>query len=205
MRVQVYRSLDMGFTNPTACLWIGVTDDEDWIVFQELYETGQTTDYYAGRINAMSQGMRIVASYGDPSAAQSIADYATKGVYITPANKEIGTGYSNWIRYGIDKISEKLKHRPGKVRIDGRQDEKGAPSLYVTSNCTNLIRELETYRWREKSVTQAQDLNEPDVPEKANDHSPDSLRYFAVSYKKAQKMDWDSMPKYTPSDSKIGV
>jgi len=43
---------------------------------------------------------------------------------------------------------------------------------------------METYRWKEKSVTQAQDLNEPDVPEKANDHALDALRYFAVSYVK---------------------
>jgi hypothetical protein len=58
------------------------------------------------------------------------------------------------------------------------------PSLYIFSNCINIIREFETYRWKEKSVTQAQDLNEPDVPEKANDHAMDALRYFAVSYKK---------------------
>lgn len=38
-----------------------------------------------------------------------------------------------------------------------------------------------------KNVTQAQDLNEPDVPEKANDHALDSLRYFAVSYSKQVK------------------
>ena len=187
MRVQVYGTMDMGFTNPTVCLWVGVTNDEDWIVFQELYETGQTTDYYAGRINSMSQGMNIVATYGDPSAAQLIADYATRGIYITPANKEVGTGFPNWVRFGIDKISEKLKQKPGKLRIDGKQGEKGAPSLYVTNNCVNFIRELETYRWREKSVSQAQDLNEPDVPEKANDHALDALRYFAVSYKKREE------------------
>ena len=189
MRVQVYRAIDMGFTNPTAVLWIGVTEDEDWVVFQELYETGQTTDYYTGRINSMSQGMNIVATYGDPSAAQLIADYATRGIYITPANKAVGTAFPNWVRFGIDRVSEKLKQKPGKNRIDGKKDEKGAPSLYVYSTCTNFIREMETYRWHEKSVSKAQDLNEPDVPEKANDHICDALRYFAVSYSPISKTD----------------
>src|SRR3990167_651157 len=113
MRVRVYRSMDMGFTNPTVCLWMGVTDDDDWIVLQELYETGQTADYYAGRITSMSQGMPIVATYGDPSAAQVIAEFAQRGIYITPADKETGTAFNTWVRFGIDKVSEKLKLKPG--------------------------------------------------------------------------------------------
>ena len=82
-----------------------------------------------------------------------------------------------------------MNTKPGKNRIDGKKDEKGAPSLYVYSTCTNFIREMETYRWHEKSVSKAQDLNEPDVPEKANDHICDALRYFAVSYSPISKTD----------------
>ena len=71
---------------------------------------------------------------------------------------------------------------PGKHVEEVESDGNGKPGLFIFSNCTNTIKEIETYRWREKSVTQAQDLNEPDVPEKANDHAMDALRYFAVSY-----------------------
>lgn len=42
-----------------------------------------------------------------------------------------------------------------------------------------------------KNVSQAQDLNEPDMPEKANDHLLDALRYFAVSYKKPFKIPYN--------------
>lgn len=77
--------------------------------------------------------------------------------------------------------------------------------MFIFSNCINTIREFETYRWKEKSVTHAQDLNEPDVPEKANDHALDALRYFAVSYKKHTPVDWDNLPKYKPSDDVIGI
>ena len=193
MQVDVYRAMDFGSQNPTCCLWIAVDHDDNWYIFDEHYESSQTIDYHAGIINSKSQGIPIVATYGDPSGAQWISEFAQRGIYITPANKEIGTQFNSWVRFGIEKVSERLKSIPGNITsfqrsgdTSARIRESGEPSLYVFANCTNVIREFETYRWKEKSVTQAQDLNEPDVPEKANDHAMDALRYFAVSYKKKE-------------------
>lgn len=189
---QTYRAIDFGSTNPTACLWIGVDPDDNWFVYKEHYQTGETIDYHAGIINAGSRtGQSIVATYGDPSGAQWINEFAQRGIYITPANKETGTNFNSWVRFGIEKISEKLKQVPGRVVQQGSHRSNGEPSLFVFSSCSNLIREFETYRWKEKSVTQAQDLNEPDVPEKANDHAMDALRYFAVSYKRSESWQLD--------------
>lgn len=197
---QRFRAVDFGSTNPTACLWIAVDGDDNWFVHQEHYETGQTIDYHAGIINSRSDGLVIQASYGDPSGAQWIQEFAGRGVYITPANKETGTSFNSWVRFGIEKVSEKLKQVPGHhvEKVPGK-----TAKLYLFSTCTNTIREFETYRWKEKSVTQAQDLNEPDVPEKANDHAMDALRYFAVSYMK-QEPDYQR-PVFKPADKVIGV
>ena len=115
MRVQIYRSLDFGSQNPTVCLWIAVDDDNNWFVINEHYESGQTIDYHAGIINSKSQGIPIVATYGDPSGAQWISEFAQRGIYITPANKEVGTNFNSWVRFGIEKVSERLKKIPGKV------------------------------------------------------------------------------------------
>ena len=187
----VYRGIDFGSTNPTACLWIAVDSDENWYVVDEHYATGETIDYHAGLINSKTK-KSISATYGDPSGAQWIDEFAQRGVYITPANKEIGTQFNSWVRYGIEKVSEKLKSVPGRIANfpQSKQSpggQNGMPSLFIFNTCVDTIREFETYRWKEKSVTQAQDLNEPDVPEKANDHAMDALRYFAVSYKGQQK------------------
>jgi hypothetical protein len=183
-----YRAMDFGSTNPTACLWIATDGDDNWFIYQEHYETGQTIEYHAGIINSKSMGYSIVATYGDPSGAQFITEFAQRGIYITPATKETSTAFNTWVRYKIEKVAEKLKSIPGHTlsqRLEGNTSgNNGSPALYVFSNCTNTIREFETYRWKEKSVTQAQDLNEPDVPEKANDHAMDALSYFACSYKK---------------------
>ena len=184
----IYRCMDFGSTNPTACLWVAVDSDGNWYVVQEHYQTGETIDYHAGRINAEPLSSRgVVSTYGDPSGAQWISEFAQRGIYITPANKEVGQAFNTWVTFGIDKVSQKLKVVPGHV-VPGLQQNRpeqshmAYPSLFIFSNCSNTIREFETYRWKEKSVTAAQDLNEPDQVEKANDHAMDALRYFAVSY-----------------------
>lgn len=194
---QIFRSMDFGSTNPTACLWIAVDSDENWYIAGEHYETKSGIDYHAGVINSNPLSKRVVQTYGDPSGAQWITEFASRGIYITPATKETSTAFNTWVRYKIEKVAEKLKIIPGHYvpsvshtlgqSMVGREDtdvSKGMPGLFIFSSCTNTIREFETYRWKEKSVTQAQDLNEPDVPEKANDHAMDALSYFACSYKK---------------------
>lgn len=189
----IYRGIDFGSTNPTACLWIAVDRDDNWFVVSEHYATGQTIDYHAGVINAHPLSRRVSSSFGDPSGAQWIAEFNQKGVYITAATKETNTAFNTWVRFGIDKVGQKLKPVPGRTsplpRHHGTRQvlEVPVPSLFVFSSCVQTIREFETYRWKEKSVTQAQDLNEPDVPEKANDHAMDALRYFAVSYRKVER------------------
>lgn len=185
----VHAGIDFGSTNPTAMVIVAIDPDDNWFLVGEHYDTGQTIDYHAGIINAHPLRSRISSIYGDPSGAQWIQEFAQRGIYITPATKEKSTTFNTWVRYKIEKVSEKLRKIPGHIVSLGRpvdaNKDGGLPSLFVFNNLKNTIREFETYRWKEKSVTQAQDLNEPDVPEKANDHAMDALSYFASSYKKS--------------------
>src|SRR3990167_8894892 len=209
----IYRGVDFGSTNPTAVLWVAVDGDENIYVIDEHYATGETIDYHAGIINANRFSKRVAQTFGDPSGAQWISEFAQRGIYITPANKEVGTNFNSWVRYGIEKVAETLKLLPGHsvpslrgvAKDGGLSNKAGMPRLFIFNTCVNTIREFETYRWKEKSVTQAQDLNEPDVPEKANDHAMDALRYFAVSYKKHTVIDPNDLPKYVPQDKVIGI
>jgi phage terminase large subunit len=189
----IYRGLDFGSTNPTACLWFAVDGDSNWFIIDEYYETGQTIDYHSGIINARQFSKSTVQSFGDPSGAQWIQEFAERGIYITPANKEVGTSFNSWVRFGIEKVAERLRIIPGHTTSVKRSNRSsigsGEPKLYVFNSCENTIKEFENYRWQEKKVTQAQDLNELDAPEKANDHAMDALRYFAVSYRAQSKTD----------------
>jgi len=190
-----YGGIDFGSTNPTAHLTIAVDPDDNWIICSEHYASNQTIDFHAGIINSRAYTPRIEATYGDPSGTQWISEFATRSIYITPANKEGGQSPQGWVRFGIEKVQEKLKiitgHKVSSIPRRTNAPENANPSLFIFSTCFNLIHEFETYRWKEKNVSQAQDLNEPDMPEKANDHLLDALRYFAVSYKKPFKIPYN--------------
>jgi hypothetical protein len=193
---EIVRGIDFGSTNPTACLWVAIDSDDNWFVSSEHYRVGETIDYHAGVITSNSLSPRVSATYGDPSGAQWISEFATRGIYITPANKQTGQSSEGWVRYGIEKVSERLKLKPGHRVEMVEHKERGLPRLFIFSNCTNLISEFETYRWKERSVSQAQDLNAPEAPEKANDHALDSLRYICVSHSHLNIKDaLDELPK----------
>jgi len=184
---QIYRGFDFGSTNPTAVAWIAVDGDENWFIIDEYYKSGETIDYHAGIINANRYSNRVVQSFGDPSGAQWFDEFAQRGIYITPANKETGTSKQNWVQYKIEKVADKLRKKPGRlvpnVQLPAELQKYGLPALFVFKNCHHTISEFESYRWKEKPPTAAQDLNEPDMPEKANDHLMDAISYFACSYK----------------------
>ena len=187
-----FRAIDFGSTNPTACLWIAVDGDENTFIYNEHYETGKTIDYHAGIINSKTGSTHIRSTYGDPSGTQWISEFAQRGIYITPAIHETGQSSEGWVRFGIDKVAQKLKCVPGHTVSfprTGSVASRPNPQLFIFNNCQNTIREFETYRWQERKETQAQDLNTPEQPEKANDHCMDALRYFAVSYKSVSKTD----------------
>lgn len=188
----IYRGIDFGSTNPTACVWVAVDGDGNHFIIDEHYESGRTIDYHAGVINSAKYSPRVTRTYGDPAGKQWMDEFQTRGVYISPA--EAGNGARN-VQLGIEKIQEKLKKHPGHsvIRLGLGGDEGGSPKMFVFNNCLNTIREFEAYRWRQKSTTRAQDLNEPDVPEKANDHLMDALRYMVMSAKPKTK--WVSFPE----------
>lgn len=161
-----YRGMDFGAINPTACLWFAVDNDDNVYVFDEYYNSGQTSQFHAGVIKNRHKH-EIIATYGDPSAQQEILDYASFEVYIVPATK-VFTQDQDWVNSGIEKVSQYLKVN----------SQTGRPKLFIFKNCINLIRELELYHWIESR--QKQTIK--DMPEKIEDHAVDALRYFIVSF-----------------------
>ena len=170
---EIYRGVDFGFDNPTACVWIAVSPEGKWYIIDEYYEKKESSDYHIGMILSKSQNYpHAEATYADPSAPQNIVDWGKKGLYMTGARKDMGTNKGEWVGHGTDLVQEKLKINP----IDKK------PTLFVFKGCTQTIREFESYRWKEEKN---QELNKPGVPLKANDHLMDSIRYVVVSYRKS--------------------
>lgn len=185
----IYRGIDFGSNNPTACLWVAKDGDENFYIIDEYYQTDKTIDYHSGVINANKYSPRVRNTYGDPSGAQWISEFSSRGVYITPADKETGTSNQNWVNFGIDRVAEKLKVVPGHFApFHGKKTEGGLPSLYILAHCRNTINEFEKYSWQEKSENLGADINDPEKPEKALDHAMDALRYIVVSVKSSPQV-----------------
>lgn len=162
---RIYRAMDFGAIHPTVCLWIAVDNQDNAYIFDEYYKSNQPVRFHADIINAKSQGMNILTTWGDPSAEQAQLDYAGYGIYITSALK-LFTGGEDWVNSGINKVKNWLKPMEGR------------PRLYVFKNCENTIREFESYRWLEAKEGE----KGRQIVEKINDDCMDALRYFICSY-----------------------
>lgn len=166
-----YGAMDFGFTNPTVHLWIALDRDDNVYIYDEYYQSGETTEYHSNVIKGKTQQVPIITIWGDPSGEQNMIDYGNQNLYITPAIKVIPGDNKGWVKAGIDRVERLLK-----------VTKIGKPKLFVFKNCRNTIREFESYRWIEKKELAIQDANWKEMPLKANDHCMDALRYFVVSH-----------------------
>lgn len=154
-------TVDFGFTNPTAILFVGMDYDQNWYVYDEVYKPGMTTDQTAEVIKTKMGGRMFTYKIGDSAQAQEIANLAMKGINIEPISKA-----KDSISSGIRLINDMLKVQEG----------TGKPKLFVSENCKNLIYEFETYHYPEDKM----DKNSPEDPVKENDHALDALRYLRL-------------------------
>ncbi len=159
-----YRAMDFGAVDPTVCLWMAVDHLDNIYIFDEYYNTGQTTRFNAEFINTKTRH-RISQTFGDPSGNQEMLDYASFGLIISPAVR-MYTQNQDWVNSGIQRVRELMKPDP----------QTGKSKFKVFKNCTNIIRDLESYAWKESKD------NAREVPEHQFSHGPDATRYFSVSY-----------------------
>lgn len=161
-----YLGIDFGYTNPTAALYAVVDYDNNWYIYDEVYQRELTTQQAVDTIKRRMGDAHFTGVVGDSAAAQEIANYGQYGLNVQPAVKGADS-----IRTGIRLIQDRLA-------ISGN----GQPKLFVSSNCKNLIYEFETYRYPEEK----EDKNTPEEPIKENDHAMDALRYMFLQYSRPE-------------------
>jgi hypothetical protein len=144
--------VDFGFTNPTAVLDMKVKDGAFYVV-HELYRTGMTDEETADYVSAN----RYNKVYPDPAQPQSIEVMKRKGVNI----RDVVKGADS-IQAGIDQIRELFKQN----------------KLFIHSSCVNLISELETYSYADKSPYR----NATEKPIDEFNHAIDAMRYVVMTH-----------------------
>jgi phage terminase large subunit-like protein len=167
-RWQFICAMDHGFNNPTAWLWAALSPDGRIIIFDEHYESHQIVDYHANVVVQKNRHLGIEPLYmvGDPSivasnpiTATSVQlEYMSAGVPIVLGNNDV--------KSGINAVAAMFEKK----------------ELLVTSNCTNLLRELSRYRWSTWSSKKLMaNRNVKEEPHKKDDHACDALRYLIAS------------------------
>jgi phage terminase large subunit len=177
--VYYLRGLDRGFRNPSAVPIIAVTKDDVWYQIDEIYESQLTTPELFDRIKEKSREHSIEEyeySTADSAQAGDIQELSDLGEDFVPVEKVSQQTSLNYVRYKIERLTQRIK----------------SGGYFVDPKCEHTIKEFETYRWKEhKDQTKEQ----PDTPEKQNDHMLDALgdlnSMYEYYYKLKKKNPWD--------------
>ena len=144
---EIIYGLDFGYNNPTACLRIGIKDNNIYIL-DELYERYKTNQELIEMLRDFVTEPNAPI-YCDSAEPQRIQELIQAGYYAMPSDKSV--------KDGIDFIK---RHK-----------------IYITENCANTIKEIESYKWREDK-----EGNLLEEPVKFMDHTMDALRYAVYTH-----------------------
>lgn len=158
-------SIDPGLNNPLSAHWYAVDFDGNVYVIAEHYQAQKDIIFHSQKIKEICDNLNWHRKNGyinaliDSAASQrtlastkSVADlFYDNGILVnTNVNKDVFSG--------IQRVKSYFKNVNGKAR------------LFIFKNCTNMIREIKTYRW-----------GDGDNPIKKDDHAVDELRYYIMS------------------------
>jgi len=159
-------AIDYGTVNAFAALIIGVntgvrtqTGKRLWVEKEFYWDPKvkgkqQTSAEFATHIEQFLELYAIKNIYLDPAAAEFQLQLQRRGFHVVHADNDVENG--------IQTMTSEMK--------------KG--NLYICSECTNLIREIESYVWDSKQAEKGDD-----APLKKNDHAIDALRYAIHTHK----------------------
>lgn len=158
--------VDYGTNNAFAAVLIGIntgyyqqTGKTAWVEKEYYWDSKvkgrqKTNAEFADDLKEWLQPYGIKALYIDPSAAAFKLELQRRGFHPVNADNDVDNG--------IQKLTSEIK--------------KG--SLFICKECTNLIREIESYVWDSKSAERG-----IDEPLKRDDHAIDALRYAIQTHK----------------------
>lgn len=156
--------------NPHGIVFMALTRENVWIVFDELLEQCILSELVAKIRLKLGKRWPPNLAIIDTSAStpqsitgRSVAEELTQkyGLYVIPAHKDILAGRL--------KVSNLLDPGAGLL-----------PKLYVMENCRNTIREFRHYIWDDWARYKDKQ-NPKERPLKKDDHLLDALRYVTMA------------------------
>jgi hypothetical protein len=167
-----YACADYGFTNPFVWLLLQVDPHNEKVhVLDEYYETNKTTPEAGSEIAARGLAPRTIRQFfPDPAEPDRTKELANL-LRIKPFNKG-----SIELVDRIEWIRRSLKPNVGGVPVKG-------VSLTINRKCSNLIREMNDYRYKETAEKASEKgRSAPEKPLSKDDHAPEALGRFFSGY-----------------------
>ncbi len=158
--------IDFGTSNAFACVLIGVSTGQYtqtgkclWVEKEYYWNSKQTqrqktNSEYARDVYEFLEPYAVRGIYIDPSAAAMKLELQRKGLHVINADNDVTNG----------------------IQVMTSEMAKG--NLFVLNECSNLIREIESYVWDPKKSKEGED-----APVKQGDHAVDALRYCINTHK----------------------
>ena len=156
-----YRSIDFGYENPFACLYIAVDSEDRVIIYDEYVQRHVTIEKHAAELNRREDGKETKYEFttADPSGASARATLLENGIPTLAQRSNV--------QQGLEAVRQQLL-----TRADNK------PGLYVSSKCVNTIKEFNLYSYPSKVNP------DTEAPAKDNDHEMDAIRYFIVNWRR---------------------
>lgn len=162
-------SIDPGLSNPLSCHWYARDFDGNIYVVAEHFEANKPLEYHAQRIKEISKSLNwktaqngMIETLIDSAANQKTLAYSKSVTELFYENDILANpNVEKNLLAGISKVKSYLKNLQGESK------------LFIFSNCTNLIREIKSYKW-----------GNGDHPIKFDDHALDELRYYVMHISK---------------------
>jgi phage terminase large subunit len=182
-----FESLDHGANHPTHVLAWAADEDGNIVIFGEYASPGLVSKH-AAEIHERRKRWQTERCWADPSVfahhgmemprrgvpASIATEYAEHGIYLIRANHDRQAGYS--------RLLELLHVEPGRIAppwAQVRDGVDGAPRLYVSSLCREVIRQLKSAPIAVDGMDAGEAVDKKWEGE--HGHGVASLRYGAMS------------------------
>lgn len=161
-------SIDPGLSNPLSCHFYAVDYDSNVYVVAESYEAEKTIEYHAAKILKMADDL---GWHRRPDGRlEALIDSAANQKTLASSKSVTELFFEHGIACNPNVNKEKFA---GIARV---KEYFSQDKIKIFPSCTNLIREIKSYRWGEN-----------DVPVKKDDHALDELRYYIMTRPRGKK------------------
>lgn len=156
--------LDWGFVDPMVALCVGRTSTGQLVVFREEYASGRLLDE-----SGWFPVLRSIRADCNPSGFT--ADPSEPGNIMAVRKMLSGSP----VVYNADNARAEGVRRVQVAMLPRSNGARQEPGLIISDRCPNVIREAESYVYREIKGAPTED------PADGNDHAMDALRYAVMA------------------------